>query len=94
MDIEQTRRHSSDDDAAGTRARLEQALFDLGLAREIQARLESDRAQLGQRIAALEADRGSLRKRIDERQRYIDAVHSSVAWKIVQKVRGLFGRKW
>jgi hypothetical protein len=93
MDIEQTRR-TSDDDAAETRARLEQALFDLELAREIQARLEADRSQLGDQIAALETDRGSLYKRIDERQRYIQAVHSSLAWKIVQMIRRLFGRKW
>lgn len=94
MDIEQTPRRPSDDADAGTRSRLEQALFDLEMARSVQARLEDDRAQLGHRIAALEADRGSLRKRIDERQRYIDAIHSSVAWIVIQKIRALFGRKW
>ena len=81
-------------DNAEAQARLEQALFDLEMARSVQARLEDDRAQLGHRIAALEADRASLRKRIDERQRYIDAIHSSVAWIVIQKIRALFGRKW
>lgn len=94
MNIETTRRPASDDDAAGTREPLEQASFELELAREIQARLEADRAQLGQRIAALEADRTALRKRIDERQTYIEAINASAAWRLVQWVRGFFGRKW
>lgn len=93
MDVSTTRRPSDDDDA-GLRSRLEQALFDLEMARAIQGRLEADRAQLGQRIAALEADRSALRKRIDERQSYIEAINASAAWRAVQWLRGLFGRKW
>ena len=93
MDSSPTHRSPEADDAE-TRSRLEQALFDLEMARAIRGRLEADRAQLGQRIAALEADRAALRKRLDERQSYIEAVNASAAWRIVQWVRALFGRKW
>lgn len=92
MDLSPTRRPSETD--AETLSRLEQALFDLEMARAIRERLEADRAQLGQRIAALEADRAALRKRIDERQSYIEAINASVAWRVVQRIRALFGRKW
>ena len=85
---------AAEPDAAEAQVRLERALFDLEMARSVQARLEEDRAQLGHRIAALEADRASLRKRVDERQRYIDAIHMSIAWRVVQQIRALFGRKW
>jgi SAM-dependent methyltransferase len=27
-------------------------------------------------------------------QRYVDAIHSSIGWKVTQALRGLFGRRW
>jgi chromosome segregation ATPase len=94
MDLEPTHVRRSETDAPEIRSRFEQALFDLEMARAIQRRLEADRAQLGQRIASLDADRAALRKRIDERQSYIEAIHASIAWRVIQRVRALFGRKW
>lgn len=74
--------------------RIEALEFELQLSRRIQDRLESEIQRLHHHIAALEADRASIRNRLDERERYVAGVHASVGWKALQWVRGLVGRRW
>ena len=74
--------------------RAEQALFERDLARTEAARLGEELRRLERRVAQLDADRGSLQARLDERERYVGAIHASGGWKLLQSVRGLFGRRW
>ncbi|MEO6326413.1 MAG: hypothetical protein ABIT01_16305 [Thermoanaerobaculia bacterium] len=74
--------------------RLEGLKFDLELAGRVRIRLEAELRRQEQQYANLEVERDSLRHRLDERQRYVAAIHASGAWKLVQGVRGLFGRRW
>lgn len=68
--------------------------FEMELSQRVQLRLEKELKRLGNRIAEIEAERNSLRHRLEERERYLGAIHSSAAWRLVQAVRGLFGRRW
>lgn len=85
---------ASDDAAAALNARLEAALFERDLARNVQRRFDEERSRLEHRIALLQSDRSALRKRLDERERYVAAIHASAAWRAVQWLRGLVGRRW
>ncbi|KAA0252442.1 MAG: hypothetical protein EDX89_18465 [Acidobacteria bacterium] len=73
---------------------LEQALFERDVARRIRGRLETEIRRLHHHISLVEADRGALRQRLEERERYVAALHSSVGWKLLQWARGLVGRRW
>jgi len=77
-----------------TRVRMEAALHDRRLAQEARRRLESEIALLEQRIAELTSERDAAQARLDERLRYITALHGSAAWKLIQALRGLMGRRW
>ncbi|MHB1047374.1 MAG: hypothetical protein ACYC4P_15325 [Thermoanaerobaculia bacterium] len=79
---------------ARTEVRLEQALFELDLAREANARLEQEIRRLEQRLAARGAECAAFRSRLAERDRYVAAIHTSTAWKLIEGVRGLLGRRW
>ena len=74
--------------------RLEEARFDAELAREVRRRLEVEVRQLETRLAAANSESESLRGRLAERERYVAAIHGSAAWRLIQGVRGLFGRRW
>jgi len=79
---------------AAASVRLDEALFELELSRELVRRLELDVRRLEQRLAQLEADRLVVAQRLEERERYLAAILRSTAWKLIQKLRGLFGRRW
>ncbi len=73
---------------------IERLEFELELGRTVQGRLDSECRRLHQHIAAIEADRASIRNRLDERERYLTAVQRSLAWRAIQWMRGLVGRRW
>src|SRR5450759_1178299 len=79
---------------ASLSVRLEALAFDVELARKVRVRLESELRRMEQHNANLEVERTSLRNRLDERERYVSAIHASLAWKLTQAVRGVFGRRW
>ena len=85
---------ASDDSIAALEARLETATFERDLARSVQGRFDEERGRLEHRIALLMSDRSALRKRLDERERYLAAIHASAAWRAIQWLRGLVGRRW
>ena len=87
---------SGEEESARARlsVRLEALVFDVDLACKIRARLESELRRMEQQNANLEVERTSLRNRLDERERYVSAVHASFAWRLTQAMRGLFGRRW
>jgi hypothetical protein len=76
------------------RTRLETALFEVSLARETHARFEKELRRLSHQLAASESERASLVSRLAERERYVKAIHGSSGWRLLQSVRGLFGRRW
>ncbi len=87
----------SEKEGAGTdavRRRVEALEFELELARRASARLDEEIRRLGHHVAAVEADRNALRNRLDERERSLDAIRRSSAWRAVQWLRGLVGRRW
>ncbi len=88
------RKTPSLEELAGVEVRLEEARFELKLAREANARLEQEIRRLEQRLAARGAECAAFRSRLAERDRYVSAIHSSFAWKIVEGMRGLLGRRW
>lgn len=84
------------DAVAGARPEpdLEEALFERDLARRIRGRLETEIRRLHHHINLVEADREALRQRLEERERYVSAIHASRGWRFLQWGRGLFGRRW
>jgi predicted nuclease with TOPRIM domain len=84
----------ADPEAARLAVRLEEARFEVELAQEARRRLEAETHRLETRLAALDSERESLRSRLDERERYIDGIHTSAGWRLIQAVRGWFGRRW
>ena len=68
--------------------------FDVELARRIRARLEGELRRVQQHNSSLEAERASLYSRLAERERFLSAIHASSAWKLIQSLRGLVGRRW
>jgi uncharacterized protein YlxW (UPF0749 family) len=73
---------------------MEAALHDRRLALETRRRLEVEVRDLEQRVADLTAERDALQTRLDERMKYVSAVHRSAAWRAIQALRGLVGRRW
>jgi|GEM_PF-1357630 hypothetical protein len=95
-------------DDAPVAARLEEAEFEAEMAREVGKRwearaqrleaevrrLEANGRRLEVGLAASNAELETFRGRLAERDRYVKAIHDSGAWRLIQKVRGLFGRRW
>jgi len=79
---------------AQTRVRLEEQTFAAEQAHHVIERLQSEVRKIEHRFVESETLRASLRNRLDERERYIGAIHASRAWKSVQWLRGLVGRRW
>lgn len=84
----------SPEEHARLRTRLEQAEAELELARETARRYRSEALELAARVAEGDAERSSLVARLSERERYVRAIHGSSGWRLLQSVRGLFGRRW
>ncbi len=85
---------ASEGDVATLKARLDAALFERDLARSVQGRFDEERSRLEHRITLLQSDRSALRKRLEERERYVAAIHASAAWRAIQWLRSLVGRRW
>lgn len=81
-------------ESARLRVRLEEAQFALELSRQSVGRLETEIRLLEHRLAQAEADRAAVQGRLDERESYVAAIHRSGGWKLLQKIRGFFGRRW
>lgn len=79
---------------AQARVRLEEQTFAAELARQVVERLQSEIRRIDRRFVESGTLRSSLRNRLDERERYIGAIHASQAWKSIQWLRGLVGRRW
>jgi hypothetical protein len=75
-------------------AALEKAEFERELALALQKRLADENHRLEYRIAELEAERATLKSRLDEAESYLRDVKSSKPWRLVQFLRGLVGRRW
>jgi len=82
------------DESARLQVRLEEAQFALELSRQSVARLEAEIRLLEHRLAQAEADGAAVQSRFDEREGYVAAIHRSKGWKLLQKTRGFFGRRW
>jgi chromosome segregation ATPase len=78
----------------GRVSHLETLEYDLALSREIRRRLEAETRRLEAHTAALESEVGHLRTVVQERERYLDAIHRSVVWRLAQAVRRPIGRAW
>jgi chromosome segregation ATPase len=93
---------SSSDDPSSTRsidealgrtgAQLDQARFELTLARRVQARLLKEIERLEHRLADSESERLELLERVDERDRLIAQIFGSRSWRWAQLLRRVFGR--
>jgi hypothetical protein len=81
-------------EAARLRVLLEKAHFDLELSRQNAHRIERELRLIEHRLAQAEADQAAVQNRLDERNAYVEAIHRSAGWKLLQKARDLFGRRW
>lgn len=79
---------------AQARVRLEEQTFAAEQAHQVIKRLQSEVRKVEHRFVESETLRASLRNRFNEREYYIDAIHASRAWKGIQWLRGLMGRRW
>lgn len=82
------------EDIAHLEVRLEEVQFELSLTQEARMRLEQEIRRLEQRLAARGAECAALRSRLAERERYVAAIHTSPAWRAIEAIRGLLGRRW
>jgi septal ring factor EnvC (AmiA/AmiB activator) len=74
--------------------RLDEATFERDLARQTVKRLEREMRQMEHQVAQARSEEVGLRSRLDERERYIAALHGSKGWRLLQGVRRVFGRRW
>ncbi len=72
----------------------EALVSDLALAREAARRLEAEVRRLEVRLSQGRAESVSLRHQLEERERYVAAIHGSLPWRLAQALRGLVGRRW
>ncbi len=79
---------------AQAQVRLDEQTFAVEQARHVIERLQSEIRRVEHRFVESETLRASLRNRLDERERYIVAIHASNAWKAAQWLRGVMGRRW
>jgi predicted nuclease with TOPRIM domain len=82
------------EDLARLEVRLEELQFELSLTQEARIRLEQEVRRLEQRLAARGAEGAALKSRLGERERYVAAIHTSLAWRAIEAIRSLFGRRW
>jgi predicted nucleic acid-binding Zn-ribbon protein len=82
------------EDLARLEVRLEELQFELSLTQEARMRLEQEVRRLEQRLAARGAEGAALKSRLGERERYVAAIHTSLAWRLIEAIRGLLGRRW
>ena len=81
-------------DLATLEVRLAEALAERDLAREIRKRAEDETRRLREELADARADLAAVQSRLAERLAYVRNLHASSGWKLLQTVRGLFGRRW
>jgi chromosome segregation ATPase len=74
--------------------RLAEALAERDLAREIRQRAEGEIRRLQDELVDAQTDLAAVRNRLTERLVYVRNLHASSGWKLLQAVRGLFGRRW
>lgn len=85
-----------DGTAEAVRAEVERdgLRFELSLSRRAEERLIDEIRRCENRLAQSEAEKAALRGRLAEREQYLGAIHTSAGWRLLQFVRGLFGRRW
>jgi len=81
-------------DAARIRADAEAARFERDLALERERRATGQARHLELRQAEIRAELSILRARLDERERYLAAIHQSGGWRFLQRLRQFLGRRW
>jgi hypothetical protein len=81
-------------EAARIRADAEAAQFERDLALERERRAAEQVRRLELRQAEIRAELSALRARLDERERYLAAIHHSGGWRALQRLRQLVGRRW
>lgn len=79
---------------ARLRASSEAAVFDRDLAFERERRTAAEVKRLELRLSETRAELAALRNRLEERERYLNAIHHSGGWRLLQGLRGLLGRRW
>lgn len=83
-----------EDELARLQVRLSEAEFERDLARLNSRRLADEIRRLEQRLVDSAADQASLKSQLDERAVYVDALHRSLGWRVLEAARGLLGRRW
>jgi chromosome segregation ATPase len=79
---------------ARLRAQADAALFDRDLALERERRTAVEVRRLELRLSETRAEVAALQSRLDERERYLAAIHHSGGWRALQGIRGWLGRRW
>ncbi len=79
---------------AALEVRLQETLAERDLAREGRRRLEGEVRRLEQELAHARQDLDAVRRRLAERETYVNNLHASRGWKALQAVRGIVGRRW
>lgn len=74
--------------------RLEEAIAARDLARAARESAEAEARRLKEELALVKLDLAAVRGRLNERETYVKNLHASAGWKVLQAVRGLFGRRW
>lgn len=82
------------EETARLRTRAEAALFDRDLALERERRTAAEVERLELRLSETRAELASLQSRLEEREKYLGAIHHSGGWRFLQGLRGLLGRRW
>ena len=55
---------------------------------------KAEQARLEAQLARVLEDKAPLRRRAQELEAYVERIHSSGGWRLLQALRGLAGRKW
>ena len=82
------------EELARLQARLDAAIFDRDLALERERRALGEGRRLELRLSDSQAEITALRSRVEERERYLGAIHSSLGWRLLQRFREFLGRRW
>ena len=85
---------NTESELAELEVRLAEALAERDLARGIRKRAEQETERLKQELADARTDLAAVQSRLAERLAYVRNLHASSGWKLLQAVRGLFGRRW
>jgi chromosome segregation ATPase len=79
---------------AALEVRLQETLAERDLARAARRNAEEEIRRIRQDLALTKLDLTAVRGRLNERETYVKNLHGSGGWKVLQRVRGLFGRRW